>query len=61
MTTLNNKINKKRQTQKEENSLEQHPPKEVRLRFYSMKAKTKSLEGSYNMRKKKMAQTKKDL
>ena len=32
-----------RQTQKEENSLEQHPPKEVGLRLHSMKAKTKSV------------------
>ena len=36
-----------RQTQKEENSLEQHPPKEVGLRFHSMKAKTKSLPSSF--------------
>ena len=31
-----------RQTQKKENSIEHHPPKEVGLRLHSIKAKTKS-------------------
>ena len=37
-----------RQTQKEENSLKHNPPKEVRLRLHSMKAKRKFISKDLN-------------